>query len=351
MARRADARKRSALAFGDQLLLRRANESPTNGGLARDRPASDGAAAYTGHTMGFGLYGDAAHTIVHLSDPHICAVAKLGGNVDTFANLQAAAARLRERGAPLSAIVVTGDITDLGDEDSCKLARQSLDPLARELGAELIWVIGNHDERATFHTQLLGTARQGGEPSETAANAVHWVGGLRIIALDVSVQGYHHGEFTEATADWLRTALALPAPDGTVLAMHHAPIASPVGLMDVLELRGQGRLADVIRGSDVRLILGGHLHYPTNGVFAGVPVSVAGALSYTIDLGASPRELVGRDGGQSFSLVHLGADWVTTSVVPLAAAPLVSRFGAEWLDEIEALDESGRLARFSKKPT
>ncbi|HEU5223586.1 MAG TPA: metallophosphoesterase [Candidatus Lumbricidophila sp.] len=295
--------------------------------------------------MGFGIFGDARYTVAHLSDPHLCANgAWLGGKVDTMANLRAAGERLRARGSGLDAIVVTGDITDLGEPDAYRIAREVLGPVAGELGAELIWVIGNHDERQTFHQMLLG------ESSDAPVHLVRWVDSLRIIAIDVSVPGFHHGEFTEEAAAWLQTQLADTAPSGTVLAMHHAPIASPVGLMDVLELRGQGRLAEVVRGSDIRIILGGHLHYPTNGTFAGIPVAVAGATAYSIDIAASPRELVGSDGGQSFSLVHLGADWVTTSVVPLEAATRVSHFPAELLDELEQVDDAGRLARFSKKP-
>ena len=77
-----------------------------------------------------------------------------------------------------------------------------------------------------------------------------------------------------------------------------------------------------MRGRDVRLILGGHLHYPTNGIFAGIPVAVAGATAYTIDVSAPPRELVGIDGGRSFSLVHLFDDGVVTSVVPVGPFPV-----------------------------
>ena len=109
-----------------------------------------------------------------------------------------------------------------------------------------------------------------------------------------------------------------------MLALHHAPIATPVALMDVLELRGQDQLAEVLRGRDVRLILGGHLHYPTNGSFAGIPVAVAGATSYTIDVSAAPPELVGVDGGRSFNLVHLFDDGVVTSVVPVGPFATVS---------------------------
>ncbi len=77
----------------------------------------------------------------------------------------------------------------------------------------------------------------------------------------------------------------------------------------------------MIRDRDVRLILGGHLHYATNGTFAGIPVSVAGATAYTMDLSAPPRELVGIDGGRSFTLVHLYDDTFVTSVVPVGPFP------------------------------
>jgi len=175
------------------------------------------------------------------------------------------------------------------------------------------------------------------------------VNGLRMIALDSSVPGYHHGELDAASLEWLDAALTEPAAHGTVLALHHAPIATPVALMDVLELRGQAELADVVRGRDVRLILGGHLHYPTNGSFAGIPVSVAGATAYTIDAAAAPRQLVGVDGGRSFTLVHLFDDGVVTSVVPVGRFPVVSSFSAEFLAEIEALTPEQRLERFSRK--
>ena len=44
-----------------------------------------------------------------------------------------------------------------------------------------------------------------------------------------------------------------------------------------LHLTAQERLEAVLRGTDLRAILGGHLHYATSSVFAGVPVHVAPA--------------------------------------------------------------------------
>ncbi|QEO16296.1 phosphodiesterase [Agromyces intestinalis] len=283
--------------------------------------------------------------IAHLSDTHLLAGgARLGGRVDTVARLDRAVGQLTRLGTSIDAIVVTGDVADLGEVDAYRRAKAAVAPLVAATGAELVWVMGNHDERTAFRAGLLDEA-----PSETPVHRSVTVDGLRIVALDVSVPGYHHGRIDAAVVEWLSAELARPAAHGTVLALHHAPIATPLAIMDVLELRGQELLAEALAGTDVRLILGGHLHYPTNGVFAGIPVSVAGALAYTMDLSAPPRELVGLDGGQSCSVVHLYDGGAITSVVPVGEFPVVTSFGAEFLSELEALDEAGRLERFGRK--
>lgn len=293
-----------------------------------------------------GRYPAARQVIAHVSDTHLLeGGAPLGGVADTMLALEQTASQLRRLGDTLDAIVVTGDVADLGEPDAYRIAREIFEPLARSAGAELVWVMGNHDERAEFRRDLLGDA-----PSDSPVNRIADVSGLRVIALDTTVPGYHHGLVDESTLAWLDAALAAPAPLGTVLAMHHAPIATPLALMDVLELRGQDELAEVIGGRDVRLILGGHLHYATNGMFAGIPVSVAGATAYTMDLSAPTRELAGIDGGRSFTLVHLYDDGLTTSVVPIGGFPVVTNFSAEFLAELEALSPEARLERFSRKP-
>ncbi|MGW9168509.1 phosphodiesterase [Agromyces sp. NPDC055658] len=293
-----------------------------------------------------GLYPAARTVIAHVSDTHLLAGgAPLGGVADTEGALAQAATQLRRLGPALDAIVVTGDVADLGEPDAYARARAALEPVAADAGARLVWVMGNHDERAPFRTELLD------EPaSDDPVHQVFDLDGLRIVALDSSVPGYHHGELDASALAWLDGVLSVPAPRGTVLALHHAPIPTPLVLMDVLELRGQRALAEVVWGRDVRLILGGHLHYPTQGMFAGVPVAVAGATAYTMDLSAPPRELVGVDGGRSFSLVHLFDDAVTSSVVPLPPGPVVTRFDEAYLAELESLEPARRLDRFSRKP-
>jgi len=292
-----------------------------------------------------GRYPAARWVIAHLSDTHLLdGGTRLGGVADTVGSLERTAAQLARLGDRLDAIVVTGDVTDLGETDAYRRVREVLEPLAAASGAELFWVMGNHDERAAFRTELLDE-----RPSDEPVHGVADVAGLRIVALDTSVPGYHHGALDKTSLAWLERVLAEPAAAGTILAMHHAPIATPLSLMDVLELQGQDELAEVLSGTDVRLILGGHLHYATNGMFAGIPVSVAGATAYTMDLSARPGELLGIDGGRSFTLVHVFDDSVVTSVVPIGPFPTVTSFGEEFLTELAGLSPEERLERFSRK--
>ncbi len=292
-----------------------------------------------------GRYPAARRVIAHVSDTHLLrGGAPLGGRADTAGALRQAVSQLERLGDRLDAIVVTGDVADLGEPDAYRCVRELVDPLAAASSARVVWVMGNHDVRGAFREGLLG------EPaSDEPVNQVVDLDGLRVIALDTSVPGWHHGALDDASLEWLDRVLAEPAPEGTILAMHHAPLATPLALMDVLELRGQDALADVIRGRDIRLILGGHLHYPTNGEFAGIPVSVAGATAYTMDLSAPPRELVGVDGGRSFDLVHVYDGSHVTIVVPLGPFPVVTSFGEAFLAEVEGLPPAGRLDRFSRK--
>ena len=94
--------------------------------------------------------------------------------------------------------------------------------------------MGNHDNRAELRRLLLDEA-----PSMAPLDRVSMIDGLRIITLDTSVPGHHYGEITAAQLDWLADELATPAPDGTILALHHPPIPSVLDLAVTVELRDQ----------------------------------------------------------------------------------------------------------------
>jgi 3',5'-cyclic AMP phosphodiesterase CpdA len=208
-----------------------------------------------------------------------------------------------------------------------------------------VWVAGNHDERPALHRALLSA-----EPTEEPVTGVWDLDGLRLVALDTSVPGWHHGDLDERQLAWLRDVLAEPAPLGTVLALHHPPLPSHIPFFDILELRHQDALAAVIEGTDVRGILAGHLHHSQFGMFAGVPVSVAAATCYTMNLARPAAEVNGMDAGQSFHLVHVYDDTITHAVVPVVDASTSDVFDEEWVRRMAALSPEERLEAFSRKP-
>ncbi len=302
----------------------------------------------------FGQYAAPSHVIAHLSDTHFLAADARGdaralyGSIDTHRNLRRALEQLERSETKPAAIVFTGDLTDLGEQDAYRSLRQIVEPAAVRMGSTVIWVMGNHDERLRFATDLYDEP-PGKDSSSRPQDRVHDIGGLRIIAFDSTVPGYHHGDVTPQQLDWLANELDTPAIHGTLLALHHPPIPTSIDLMALLELRGQARLAEVIRGSDVRSILAGHLHYATHSTFAGVPVSVAAATCYTMDLSAPDHSLSGIDGGQSFNLLQVYDDQVVHSVVPTGDYPVVSGFSPGFVEKMAALSPEQRLDIFSNK--
>lgn len=298
-----------------------------------------------GVPVSFGRYPPAQRTIVHISDTHLLAGNRpLGGRYDTAANLTATLAAVERTGIRPDAIVFTGDLTDLGEPEAYAALRAEVEPFAARLGAPVVWVAGNHDERPALHAGLLDAA-----PTHEPVTGVWDLGGLRLVALDSTVPGWHHGDLDAEQLDWLRGVLAEPAPLGTILALHHPPLPSHIPLFDILELQHQSEFAAAIAGSDVRAILAGHLHYSTSGTFAGIPVSVASATCYTMNLQRPPEQVNGMDAGQSFHLVHVYDDTVTHAVVPVSAAETGDFFSAEWVAQMAARTPEERLEVFSRK--
>ncbi|HET7075420.1 MAG TPA: phosphodiesterase, partial [Mycobacterium sp.] len=261
------------------------------------------------------------YVLLHISDTHLVSDGSLYGAVDADGRLGELLEQFKHSGVRPDAIVFTGDLADTGEPEAYRKLRAVVEPFADELGAELVWVMGNHDDRAALRSWLLDEA-----PSMAPLDRVCIVDGLRIITLDTSVPGHHYGEISKSQLDWLAGELEVPAPNGSILALHHPPIPSVLDLAVTVELRDQAALGRVLRGSDVRAILAGHLHYSTNATFVGIPVSVASATCYTQDLTVAAGGTRGRDGAQACNLVHVYQDTVVHSVIPLGAGRTVGTF-------------------------
>lgn len=246
-------------------------------------------------------------TLLQISDVHL---EREPGPADE--RLAEAVAMVDASGLAVAAVLVTGDLSEDGSPASYRRLRAQLDPLADRLGAPLIALPGNHDDVATLRAEILDGA---------PADRVVELDGLRVVTLDSTVAGVHHGELADDQLDWLADALAVRSPRGTLLALHHPPIPSVHPVLDRLALREPERLAATIARTDVRLVVCGHAHAVATATIAGVPVWSGPALEATTDVlppAGRARSLRGRGG---LSRIDLFGETTVATLLPLVPEP------------------------------
>ena len=210
------------------------------------------------------------YTIVQVSDPHIPADGFLFDRVDACARVQASVEMIAAAGCSPDVLVLSGDLADRAEAEAYIRLRPVIDAALLRFGAKLLVAPGNHDDVGLLRAHLLGQNPEPGPLDEVVR-----VAGLRLIGIDSSVPDEVYGELDDAQLEALADELAEPAPDGTVLVVHHPPIWSTTPMSELVALREPQRLAAVIRGTDVRLVLSGHTHRVSAGTLAGIPVWVS----------------------------------------------------------------------------
>ena len=84
-------------------------------------------------------------------------------------------------------IVFTGDLADRAEPKAYARLREIVEPAAAAIGATVVWVMGNHDEREPY-AGGCSARTVGREQPRTCPR-----GRRARIALDTTVPGYHHG--------------------------------------------------------------------------------------------------------------------------------------------------------------
>ncbi len=289
--------------------------------------------------------------VLHLSDTHLTGDGALHqGSVDTTAALESVLARVD--GVPgIGLVVVSGDVSEDGSPESYAAVLERVGGWAERHGAALVAVPGNHDLREGFR-QVLSNGHVLGEGGRPVMHTMEYhpptvpvwgqslVAGRRIVTVDTSVPGAGYGEVSEASLERLRTALAGDhAPHGTIVVLHHPPLPAPTELHEALRLQNSEALADVVRGSDVRVVLGGHYHHHFAGSLAGVPVLVAPGVANDTDVtGAYDEESAYVDSGALVvDVAEDGSVWSTPMRVPRPDAdPLAFHLDAETVASVIA---------------
>lgn len=256
-----------------------------------------------------------SYLLVQMSDIHLAGSGVGPHGVRTRDNLLRALRQVEAAGLKPDVFLLTGDLADAGEGPCYDDLAAILAGAAGVNRASVVYLPGNHDDRDAFRRHLLDDGVDGPARPGVPVNQTHWRNGLRIIALDSTIPGEDGGALDDETLSYLRSELASPAPDGTIVALHHPPILSPVEPMARISLRDPSLLLDAIAGSDVRIVLCGHTHHEAFGMLGTTPVWVSPATAYRIDITctAAFRGVP----GAAFSCIDITDDGPRVTVIPV----------------------------------
>jgi 3',5'-cyclic AMP phosphodiesterase CpdA len=222
--------------------------------------------------------------IAQLSDPHVRPEGELYQDVvDSNAMFAAAIAHVNALDPRPGLVLLSGDLVDHGqDEEYAMLAK-----LLAKLEVPVLAIPGNHDEREAFRRAFAG--RRWLPASGPIDYVADDLGAARIVALDVTLPGLHHGAVSEAGAAWLERVLADDPRRPAIVMMHQPPFDIGIPYLDLYSCRDGERLAAVIaRHPQVERIVCGHVHRFMQTRFGGTMLCTAPSTTTAIALRLKP---------------------------------------------------------------
>lgn len=201
--------------------------------------------------------------LVQLSDPHVGAS---WADADPVAGLAAAVEAVRRLPDAPDAVLVSGDLADHAADEEYEIVRE----VVAQLGVPVYALPGNHDDRDALrrHFDLPGTP---GTPIQYAVD----LGALRLVVADSQLPGEGRGELDADRLAWLDAELAAEPDKLTMVALHHPPVSTGIGVWDRVGLPVADRraLGDILRHhQQVRRVVAGHVHRTLAGDLGGTAV-------------------------------------------------------------------------------
>src|SRR5207248_2537491 len=132
------------------------------------------------------------------------------------------------------AVVVSGDLTQLGQPAQYARVRELLAPV----GMPVHVLPGNHDVREALRAAFLADVDTG--PGEFVQYEAR-VRGLRLLVADTIIPGRDGGQMCAERIHWLDAALAADRKTPTIVAMHHPPILTGIAEMDEIGFEPESR--------------------------------------------------------------------------------------------------------------
>ncbi len=146
-------------------------------------------------------------------------------------------------------LLMTGDLTQDGSEDSYIRLRDSLTALQ----IPTYWLPGNHDEVAIMQKQLAHGV--------ISRDKLVQMKGWQILLLNSALPNQVYGYLSDASLDWLEQQLSNFPKSPTLVALHHPAFPLGSDWLDRIGLQNQSEFWQVCdRHPQVRVVLSGHAH-------------------------------------------------------------------------------------------
>jgi len=193
--------------------------------------------------------------LCQLSDPHIRAPGQLAyRRVDTNAHFRRCITHVLSHEPRPDALVITGDLVDLGQPEEYHHLLSLLAPLT----LPVYLIAGNHDDRGAMRT-VLPPSMVGADPG--FVQYVASVGEVRLVALDTLLPGEGGGTLCRVRLHWLENQLEDLRRHPVIVMMHHPPFRTGIDYMDRVGLQTHHALEPIVRRHrNIERILCGHLH-------------------------------------------------------------------------------------------
>jgi 3',5'-cyclic-AMP phosphodiesterase len=190
-------------------------------------------------------------------------------------------------------VLLTGDLVDEGLPEEYATLRHILTALT----IPYLVIPGNHDDRENLRTAF---SDHGYLPRSGPLHYCVDDYPVRIIGLDSTVPGEHHGHIDADGLQWLGHVLSRDTRKPTVLMLHHHPFMSGISYLDEYRYFEGAQLRLLVAGFDnIDIVLCGHVHRPMVKRWANTVICASPSTATQIDLqlsGSQPSSHVGPRG-------------------------------------------------------
>jgi 3',5'-cyclic-AMP phosphodiesterase len=192
-------------------------------------------------------------------------------------------------------VVISGDLADDGSPGGYLAVREIL----KALRFPFLVLPGNHDDRAAMREAF---ADHDYLPANGPLHFRIETWPVRIIAMDTTIPGKHHGELDDEALSWLDDALSQDTTRPVFLFMHHHPFECGIPFLDDYRLMGAERVAGiVVKYPQVERVLCGHVHRAMAARFGGTIAlscpSTASQIALRLSADATPASYLEPPGG------------------------------------------------------